>query len=90
MSKLMLNIHKLSILKPNIHITSTCNNNTLKSGWVNFLEAEDKEEDMVMEEVKLYVIIMENHDFFFGTVLFLRRHVCTANILIIPSNNVRS
>ena len=73
--------------QPNIHRFSTCSNNTLNKGGVEILEVEDKGEELVMEEDKLYVIIVENKDIFLGIVRFLRRHVRTTNILITPSNN---
>ena len=66
LSDLRVNIHKLSALIINIHITSANNNNTLNPGRVEFLEVEDKEEDLVVEEAKLYVIIVGILDIFPG------------------------
>ena len=54
------------------------------------LEAEDKEEDLVVEEDKLYVIIMGSLDTFQGTAQVLLRHVYTTNILITLLRNVLS
>ena len=89
-SGLKLNTHKISILNPGIHRINTHNNNTLNPWGVEILEAEDKEEDLVVEEDKLYVIIVGNHDILPGTVQVLQIHVRIAKLLIIASNNVRS
>ena len=71
MSGIKINIHKLSILIPIIHRINTHINNTLNKGGVEIIEFEDKEEDLVMEEAKLYVIIVDNQDIFRGTVRVL-------------------
>ena len=55
LSGFKLNIHKISIRR-----FSTRSDNTLNPGRVEILEAKDKEEDLVMEKAKLYVIIVDN------------------------------
>ena len=56
---------------------------------VEILEAKDKEEYFVMEEAKLYVIIVGDQEILSRTMWVLQRNVYIANILIILSNNVR-
>ena len=54
-----LNIHKFSILNPSIDKINTHGNNTLNQGGVEIFEVKDKEEDLVMEEGKSYVTIVD-------------------------------
>ena len=77
MSRCKLNKRSLSIILLNIknHSTLNCNsskinilnnNNSLRKGGVKILEVKDnnKEEDLVEEEAKLYVIIVGIQDIF--------------------------
>ena len=61
--ELRINIHMSSILRTNIHGISTYNNNTLYLE-VEILEVEDKEEFLVVDKAKLYVIIVGSLDTF--------------------------
>ena len=58
------NINNHNILSHNINRISIChNNNTLKQGGVEIFEVDDnnkEEEDLVEEEAKSYVIIVDN------------------------------
>ena len=89
MSELRLNIHGISLLRTNIHIINTHNNNTLNPEE-RILEAEDKEEDLVAEEAKLYVIIVGNLDTFPWTTRVLLRNVYIENILVTLPKNILS
>ena len=88
------NINKICILNPNINKINTHNNHsTLDQRGVEIFEVEDnnkEEEDLVMEEAKSYVTIVENHDIFLGTVRTLQRHVRILNPLIILLNSVHN
>ena len=81
-------------LNPNINKINTHNNHsTLDQRGVEIFEVKDnnkEEEDLVMEEAKSYVTIVENHDIFLGTVRALQRHVRIAKPLIILLNNVHN
>ena len=57
MSELKHNFLRLDILKQ-----STQKNNILNLEEVYFLKVEDEEEDLVMEEDKSFVVIMDNLD----------------------------
>ena len=64
--------------------------NTLNLGGVVFLEAEDKEEDLVVKEAKSFVITMDNLDIFLEIALILHRHVHIANHWITLLKNVHN
>ena len=87
MRGIKLNIHKLSIPILSIHKINNCNNNTLNKG-VEIFKVIGKEEDLVIEEAKSYVTIMDNQNIFIGTVQTLQRHVRIVNPLIILSDSV--
>ena len=57
---------------------------------VDFLESEDKEEDLVAKEAKLYVIIVGILDILTGTTRVFPRHLCTTIILVILLRNALS
>ena len=88
------NINKICILNPNINKINTHNNHsTLDQRGVEIFEVEEnnkEEEDLVMEEAKSYVTIVDNQEILLETVQALKRDVCILNPLIILSNSVRS
>ena len=81
---------KLNIRIPSIHRINTCIKNTLKKIGVEIIKVEDKEEVLVMEEAKSYVIIVDNQEILTGTVVSLKIHVLIANPFIIMSNSVHN
>ena len=100
-SKCKLNECSLSIILHSINnnniincntnrISIINNNNTLRKGGVRILEVEynNKEEDLVEEEVKSYVIIVGNQDIFPEIVKFLQKIVHIVKHLTTLSNSV--
>ena len=103
MSKCKLNECSLSISLHNInnnnilnHNTSRIsilkNNNTLHKGGVEILEVEDnnKEEDLVKEEAKSYVIIAGSQDIFPKIFKVLWKLIHTVKHLITLLNSVHN
>ena len=81
----LLNINNCNTLSRNTsRINILSNNNTLRKGGVETLEVEDnnKEEDMVKEEAKLYVIIVGSQDTFPEIVKVLQKIVHIVKHLI--------
>ena len=62
-------MHNLCTLNPSINKTNTHNNTTLNPQGVDIFEVEDnkEEEDLVVEEAKSYVIIVDNQYSLLGT-----------------------
>ena len=90
---ILLNIKNYNTLNQNTNrINILNNNNTLRKGKVGILEVEDnnKEEDLVEEEAKSYVIIMDNQDTLPKIAKVLRRNVHTVKHLNALLNNVRN
>ena len=79
-----------NILNHNTSQASILKNNTLRKGGMGTLEVEDnnKEEDLVKEEAKLYVIIVGNQETFPEIVKVLQKIVHIVKHLITLSNNV--
>ena len=103
MSRCKLNECNLSIILLNINNHNTLcrntsrisilnNNNTLRKGGVETLDVEDnnKEEDLVGEEAKSYVIIVGSHDIFPKIAKVLRKIVHTIKIFITLLNSVHN
>ena len=57
---------------------------------MEIFEVEEKVKDLVVEELKSHVIIVDNQEMFLGTMRALQRNVRIVNHLIILSNYVYS
>ena len=82
---LRFNTHRLNILKHYTH-----KHNTLNPKEVEFLEANDEEEDLVAEEDKSFVIIVDSLEISPEIALILCRHDYTLKNWIILLRNVHS
>ena len=93
LSIILHNINNCNTLSHNTNIISILNkNNTVCKGGVETLEVEDnnKEEDLVEEEAKSYVIIVGNQKILINIVKVLRKFVHIVKHLITLSNSVHS
>ena len=71
----MMNRCKPNELRHNIHRHNTHRNNILNPGESVLSEAEDKDVDLVTDEAKSFVIIVDILDILREIALFLHRHV---------------